>query len=136
MTHKITHGAQALLLLAALSAAGCSLRAAPLECSTTEDCARFEAEDGVFYQCSADDTCAVDSAVECRADSDCGVGAGCTAQNTCEAVVFEPDAGPDTGDEPDADAGPEGCTTNQGCIDSVGEGSACGADGADRKSVV
>lgn len=56
MTHKITHGAQALLLLAALSAAGCSLRAAPLECSTTEDCARFEAEDGVFYQCSADDT--------------------------------------------------------------------------------
>jgi ABC-type branched-subunit amino acid transport system substrate-binding protein len=133
MTHTTSTAAKALLLLAATCFAGCSLQYDFRECATSDDCLRFEAADGVFYQCSAQNTCVADESIGCRADGDCGSNQRCNAQSQCEADFTQPDGGdPDTGDAgTDADdAGDPGCTTNQECIDSAGAGFACGADGA------
>ncbi len=131
MTHTTSYGAMALLMLAATCFAGCSLQYDFRECATADDCLRFEAADGVFYQCSDQNTCVADESIGCRANSDCGENQTCNAQNQCEADIVapdvgEPDAGGDTGDD---DAGEASCTSNQECIDSEGAGYACGADG-------
>ena len=139
MTKPITYA----LLAASLSllASGCSLRYDfDSECSTAEDCHRFDSS-GAFYTCEAN-RCVQEADVECRADSDCESGETCD-QNQCTSTTPDDmgmDQGTDMPDTPDmpedmgvdmpVDMGPDtSCTLTSDCMERFGETYICGMGG-------